>query len=118
MDCSRVRLWYVLIAGPSSPSTKATQESGSAALLHDITSKKQQENYDFLVSQTNCSTASDTLSCLRQAPYQAILSATVETNALLSYESLNITWGPVVDGVILKQTVRESLRAGKYARVG
>lgn len=95
----------------------AVMESGSAALLQDITSTKQQENYDFLVAQTNCNTASDTLSCLRQAPYQAILNTTLETNALLSYESLNITWGPVVDGVILKQTVRESLRAGKYARV-
>ncbi|KAL4072141.1 Alpha/Beta hydrolase protein [Scleroderma citrinum] len=95
----------------------AVMESGSIVPLHDITSVQQQENYDFLVTQTNCKTASDTLNCLRQVPYQALLNATLETNALLSYQSLNTTWKPAVDGVFLKQTVRESLRSGKYAKV-
>lgn len=95
----------------------AIMESGSAAPIHEITSEQQQENYDFLVAQTNCGGASDTLGCLREAPYEAIANATAQMTALLSYQSLNSTWGPLVDGVFLKQTVRQSLRAGKYARV-
>lgn len=95
----------------------AIMESGSAAPIHEITSEQQQENYDFLIAQTNCGGASDTLGCLREAPYEAIANATAQMTALLSYQSLNSTWGPLVDGVFLKQTVRQSLRAGKYARV-
>lgn len=95
----------------------AIMGSGSAAPIRDITSEQQQENYDFLVAQTNCSAASDTLNCLRQAPYDAIVNATAQMTALLSYQALNSTWGPLVDGVFLKQTIRQSLRAGKYARV-
>ncbi|KAI6026036.1 Alpha/Beta hydrolase protein [Pisolithus marmoratus] len=95
----------------------AIMESGSATPIREITSEQQQENYDFLVAQTNCNAASDTLSCLQKAPYDAIVNATAQMTALLSYQSLNSTWGPLVDGVFLKQTVRQSLRSGKYARI-
>ena len=97
--------------------SKAGQQSGSAFPLHDITSASQQENYDFIVAQTNCSGANDTLSCLRQVPYEAIMNAMEHTSYLNSYQSLNMTWAPLVDGVILKHTLRESLSIGKYARV-
>ena len=100
-----------------SPS-KAVQQSGSAFPLHDIASVPQQENYDFIVAQTNCSGANDTLSCLRQAPYEAVMNAMEHTGYFNSYKSLNLTWAPLVDGDILKHTLRESLSMGKYARVG
>ncbi|KAG6337021.1 hypothetical protein ID866_2081 [Astraeus odoratus] len=95
----------------------AVMESGSILQMHDITFPQQQENYDFLVEQTNCSIANDTLDCLRQAPYEAIVNATLKTPALLSYEALNITWRPLVDGVFIKQTVREALKQGRYASI-
>ena len=117
MDCFEVLLWYVPAVGLSSPS-KAIQQSGSAYPLHDIASASSQENYDFIVAQTNCSTANDTLTCLRQAPYEALVNAMSHTPYLASYQSLNITWSPLVDGVILKHTLQESLRIGKYASVG
>jgi len=117
MDCFEVLLWCVLTAGFLSLS-KLVQQSGSASPLHDIASAPQQENYDFIVAQTNCSAANDTLSCLRQAPYEAIMNAMLHTTYVNSYQSLNITWAPLVDGVILKHTLRESLSMGKYARVG
>ena len=109
-------LWYVSTVGFLSVS-KAGQQSGSAFPLHDITSASQQENYDFIVAQTNCSGANDTLSCLRQVPYEEIMNAMEHTSYLNSYQSLNMTWAPLVDGVILKHTLRESLSIGKYARV-
>ena len=116
-DCFEVLLWCVSTVGFLSPSN-AVQQSGSAFPLHDIASAPQQENYDFIVAQTNCSATNDTLSCLRQAPYEAIMNAMEHTTYLNSYQSLNMTWAPLVDGVILKHTLRESLSMDKYARVG
>ena len=117
MGCFEVLLWYVPAIGSSSLS-KTIQQSGSAYPLHDIASALPQESYDLIVAQTNCSTANDTLSCLRQAPYEALMNAMFHTPYYNSYQSLNITWAPLVDGVILKQTLQESLRMGKYASVG
>ena len=117
MDCFEVLLWYVSDVGLSFPS-KAIQQSGSAYPLHDIASALPQENYGFIVAQTNCSTANDTLGCLRQASYEALMNAMFHTPYLNSYQSLNVTWAPLVDGVILKHTLQESLRMGKYASVG
>ena len=45
------------------------------------------------------------------------MNAMEQTGYVNSYQSLNLTWTPVVDGVILKHTLRESLSMGKYARV-
>ncbi|KIM54022.1 hypothetical protein SCLCIDRAFT_137622 [Scleroderma citrinum Foug A] len=95
----------------------AVMQSGSALPLHNIASGPQQENYDFIVAQTNCSAENDTLSCLRQAPYEAVMNAMEHTSYLNSYQSVNVTWAPLVDGVILNHTLRESLSMGKYARV-
>ncbi|KAH7883016.1 Alpha/Beta hydrolase protein [Phlebopus sp. FC_14] len=93
----------------------AVMESGSASPMHDISSG--QANYDFLVSQTNCTGANDTLSCLRVAPYQSIVNAVLQTTPLLSYQALNTSWKPLVDGVFLKQITRQALNAGKYAKI-
>ena len=117
LDCFEVLLWYVPTVDLSSPS-KVIQLSGSAFPLHHIASALPQDNYDFIVAQTNCSTESDTLSCLRQAPYEALMDAMFQTPYLNSYQSLNMTWAPLVDGDILKHTLQESLRMGKYATVG
>lgn len=57
--------------------------------MHDITFQHAQDNYDFLVEQANCTSASDTLDCLRQAPYQTIIDAVLQTVPLLSYQALN-----------------------------
>ncbi|KAF9224875.1 alpha/beta-hydrolase [Gyrodon lividus] len=96
----------------------AVMESGSATPMHDIgTFQEAQKNYDFIVDQTNCTSATDTLNCLRQAPYESIVNAVLETIPLLSYQALNTSWQPLVDGVFLKQSARQALKQGKYARV-
>ncbi|KAF9238913.1 Alpha/Beta hydrolase protein [Melanogaster broomeanus] len=94
----------------------AIMESGAASPMHDITYQGAQNNYDLIVAQTNCTSATDTLSCLREAPYQSIVNAVVLTTPLLSYQALNTSWKPLVDGVFFKQSVRQSLKLGKYAR--
>ncbi|KAF8125294.1 sterol esterase [Boletus edulis] len=91
--------------------------SGSVNPNFDISYPRAQGYYDFLVAQTNCSIASDTLDCLRQAPYESIYSAVMQIPSVYSYQAVNLSWGPLVDGVFLKQSTRQSLSQGKYAQV-
>ncbi|KAF8129906.1 Alpha/Beta hydrolase protein [Boletus edulis] len=95
----------------------AVMVSGSVLPSFDITFPRAQGIYDFLVAQTNCSIASDTLDCLRQAPYESIYNAVLQTPSIFSYQAGNISWGPLVDGVFLRQSIRESLSQGKYLQV-
>jgi len=95
----------------------AVMESGSAFPLHDITFPQPQDNYDFLLEKTNCSTVDNTLDCLRRAPYKSIHDAVLQTPPVFSYQALNLSWVPLVDGVFLKQSIRQSLSQGLYARV-
>ncbi|EGO01172.1 hypothetical protein SERLA73DRAFT_159669 [Serpula lacrymans var. lacrymans S7.3] len=93
----------------------AVMESGTATPIGDIS--YGQTNYDIIVAAANCTSAEDTLGCLRAAPYEAILDGVLATAPLLSYQSLDTSWHPMVDGVILKRSIRQSLAAGTYARV-
>lgn len=51
----------------------AFMQSGSPIPVGDIT--HGQPYYDALVSQTGCSTSSDTLQCLRQVPFSKLKAA-------------------------------------------
>ena len=62
----------------------AFMESGSPSPNGDITDGQPQ--YDALVSATNCTGASDTLSCLRAAPFDAIKAAMDASPSIASYE--------------------------------
>ncbi|KAF8550231.1 alpha/beta-hydrolase [Imleria badia] len=91
--------------------------SGSASPIYDITLQQAQRNYDLLLEQTNCTATNDTLDCLRQAPYDSIQNAVLQTPSIFSYQATNLSWGPLIDGVFLKQSIRQSLSQGKYAQV-
>lgn len=93
----------------------AVLQSGFAWPTTDI--EVGQSVYDGLVASTNCTAARSTLDCLRAAPYDAIMRAVNATPADFGYTSLNLTWVPRVDGGFLQRTPRESLEAGKYAKV-
>ncbi|EIW78572.1 sterol esterase [Coniophora puteana RWD-64-598 SS2] len=93
----------------------AVMESGTASALKDISTG--QDNFDFIVAQTNCTSAADKLDCLRDAPYDAILNAVLATPALLDYRALNTSWHAFVDGTFLTQSAQQALASGAYARV-
>ncbi|KAL0946484.1 hypothetical protein HGRIS_012701 [Hohenbuehelia grisea] len=76
-----------------------------------------QGDYDFLVSETNCSAQADTLSCLRHAPYEDMLAAINRTANVFSYQSLNFAWTPRIDGAMIQRQPYESLVQGKYLKV-
>ncbi|KAF9234882.1 Alpha/Beta hydrolase protein [Melanogaster broomeanus] len=76
----------------------AFMQSGSPFFVGDIA--HGQKHYDALVDETGCSTASDTLQCLREAPYDmfsrdlspsSFVPVFAMTRAHFSFTTLNIT---------------------------
>ncbi|KAF8261988.1 carotenoid ester lipase precursor [Lactarius quietus] len=93
----------------------AFMQSGSPLPVGDLTTGQQY--YDFLVERTNCSGSSDTLECLRTAPYEELMDAVNLTPSLYSYQSLAFTWQPYVDGVFLVDRPQKLIQQGKVARI-
>lgn len=59
-------------------------QSGSPIPVGDMS--QGQKYYDLIVNETGCSGASDTLQCLREAPYDKFKSAMDATPALFTYQ--------------------------------
>ncbi|KAN0124160.1 Alpha/Beta hydrolase fold, partial [Lactarius tabidus] len=93
----------------------AFMESGSPIPTSDITAG--QPYYDFLVESTGCSGSSDTLACLRAAPYDELKAAMDSTPSVFSYQSVAIAWLPRVDGIFLVDDPQELLQRGEVARI-
>ena len=66
---------------------------------------------------TGCTSAPDTLECLRAAPYATLRDAVDTTPVLNSPNGMDITWSISVDGDLVKKPLRQYIRKGCYARV-
>jgi len=93
----------------------AFMQSGSPQPTSDITAG--QPYYDFLVESTNCSCSSDTLECLRDAPFEQLVDAINLTPSVFSYQSVALAWPPRVDGVFLVDDPQKLLQRGEVARI-
>ncbi|KIJ10877.1 hypothetical protein PAXINDRAFT_85351 [Paxillus involutus ATCC 200175] len=93
----------------------AFMQSGSPLPVGDIS--QGQKYYDALVSETGCLNASDTLQCLREAPYEALLDAVNQSPSLYSYQSLVLAWQPRVDGIFLTDDPQRLIQQGSVADV-
>ncbi|KAF8262659.1 carotenoid ester lipase precursor [Lactarius quietus] len=113
----------------------AFMESGSPLSVGDIT--HGQQYYDDIVELTGCSGSSDTLACLRAAPYDKLRVAMDSTPSIFSYQvrglpptdrpnvvaaknhpqSLALAWQPRVDGVFLVDDPQKLVQQGKVARI-
>ena len=69
------------------------------------------------MQSTGCTSAPDTLECLRAAPYATLKDAVETTPALPSPNGLDITWSISVDGDLIKKSLRQYVHEGHYARV-
>ncbi|KIJ59046.1 hypothetical protein HYDPIDRAFT_118871 [Hydnomerulius pinastri MD-312] len=93
----------------------AFMESGSPIPVGDIT--HGQPYYDALVYETGCSTSSDTLQCLREVPYETLLSAVNQSPGIFAYQSLVLAWLPRVDGVFLTEDPQYLVQQGSVADI-
>ncbi|KAF9464209.1 carotenoid ester lipase precursor [Collybia nuda] len=99
-------------------------QSGSPIPVGDITNG--QKYYDAIVSQTGCSGASDTLSCLRTVPYAKLKAAINQSPGIFAYQaciiddmmnSLILAWLPRADGVFLSDNPQKLVQQGKVANI-
>ncbi|KAF8318770.1 alpha/beta-hydrolase [Clavulina sp. PMI_390] len=90
-------------------------QSGSPIPVGDIT--HGQKYYDSVVSSVGCSSASDTLACLRTVSYATIKAAINKTPSIFAYQSLDLAWLPRVDGVFLTDAPFNLVANGVVANV-
>ncbi|GJE92632.1 carotenoid ester lipase precursor [Phanerochaete sordida] len=78
---------------------------------------KGQPFYDILVNETGCQGTPDTLQCLREVPFEAIVKAVNDTPSSNSYQSVNLAWTPRADGVFLPKDPQQLVAEGSVASV-
>ncbi|GJE92626.1 carotenoid ester lipase precursor [Phanerochaete sordida] len=93
----------------------AFMESGSPFAMNDIT--HGQQTYDGIVEQVGCAGAKDTLECLRQASFQALMDVVNASPGLTSPLALNLPWAPLVDGVFLTDDPQKLVARGAIANI-
>ena len=85
--------------------------------MYKTDSPKYQAIYDQLVQSTGCTSASDTLECLRAAPYATLADAIDNTVSLFSPNGLDLTWGISIDGELVQKSLNQYVNEGCYAKV-
>ncbi|KAK3988796.1 sterol esterase precursor [Cladorrhinum sp. PSN332] len=95
----------------------AIMNSGSIVPADPVDCPKGQEIYDAVVLKSGCNTAADTLTCLRNLPYDKFLSSANSVPAILSYNSVALSYLPRPDGVALTKSADLLIKEKKYAAV-
>ncbi|KIH93242.1 triacylglycerol lipase [Sporothrix brasiliensis 5110] len=95
----------------------AIMDSGSIVPADPVDCPKGQAVYNQVVAKAGCSSSSDTLSCLRTAPYNTFLNAVNSVPGILSYSSVALSYLPRPDGVVLVDSPDVLIRNNKYAAV-
>ncbi|RAK95454.1 putative triacylglycerol lipase (LipA) [Aspergillus ibericus CBS 121593] len=85
----------------------AIMESGNAVGPPWNGTDWYQPMYDQLVNATNCTTATDTLQCLREVPFDSLYA--------VAYDG--IEWFGTIDGIFLKEFPQISITEGRFAKV-
>ncbi|KAJ7713986.1 carotenoid ester lipase precursor [Mycena metata] len=93
----------------------AIMDSGAPLWLGSIT--HGQQYYDQIVKDVGCARSQDTLDCLRNAPFEALMSATNSTPNLFVYQALAEAWIPRVDGDFLKDDPQRLFLRGSVANI-
>lgn len=91
--------------------------SGSIVPADPVDCAKCQVVYDTVVEEANCSSASDTLECLREADYDTFLNAANSVPGVLSYSSVALSYLPRPDGTALPKSPDLLALDGSYAAV-
>lgn len=95
----------------------AIMNSGSVVPADPVDCPKGQAIYNTVVARAGCASAADTLACLRALPYAKFLEASNSVPAILSYNSVALSYLPRPDGRILSDSPDRLVKQNKYAAV-
>ncbi|KAK0737865.1 Alpha/Beta hydrolase protein [Schizothecium vesticola] len=95
----------------------AIMNSGSITPTDPVDCPKGQVVYDAVVKKAGCASSPDTLACLRALPYPQFLDAANSVPAILSYNSVALSYLPRPDGKLLTLSPDLLVKQGKYAAV-
>ncbi|KAI9369165.1 Alpha/Beta hydrolase protein [Aspergillus egyptiacus] len=95
----------------------AIMNSGGIVPADPVDGVKGQAVYDAVVAEAGCSSAEDTLECLRGVDYDVFLDAANSVPGILSYHSVALSYLPRPDGTALTDSPDVLAKAGKYARI-
>ncbi|KAJ7046422.1 carotenoid ester lipase precursor [Mycena alexandri] len=93
----------------------AFMQSGSPIPVGPL--ENGQKYYDAIVQQVGCSSAADTLACLRTVPYTLLKAAQDASPFIFSFHSLVLAWLPREDGVFLSDNPQRLVQQGKVSPV-
>ncbi|KAJ7046421.1 Alpha/Beta hydrolase protein [Mycena alexandri] len=93
----------------------AFMQSGSPIPVGPI--ENGQKYYDQIVQETGCSSATDTLECLRTVPYATLKAAQDASPFIFSYQSLLLAWLPRADGTFLSDNPQRLVQQGLVAKI-
>ncbi|EIW80165.1 sterol esterase [Coniophora puteana RWD-64-598 SS2] len=116
-----ISIWMQMLANDGQLNglfSGAVTQSGFTEAFHDIS--EQQPVYDQIVSLTNCTNppqGNTTLDCIRAVDYQTLVNAVNQVPPLLSYQSLDTSFRPTIDGDLFTRTLRDSMNGDLYAKV-
>ena len=95
----------------------AIMNSGSIVPADPVDCPKGQAIYDEVVAKAGCVGAKDTLACLRALPLDKFTAAANSVPAILSYNSVALSYLPRPDGKVLTKSPDLLVKEGKYAAV-
>lgn len=98
----------------------AMMNSGSIFPVEDVRTGKANDIYQTVVDNANCSSAQDTLSCLREADYNTFLNAATSVPSFFGFRSVDLAYLPRPDPndtAFFSQSPESSIASGAYARV-
>ncbi|EXJ95768.1 triacylglycerol lipase [Capronia coronata CBS 617.96] len=88
------------------------ESGGSVSFSRYLNASEWDLYYNNITRATNCSSAPDTLACLRQVPIET-LSAVFNSSATAQVPG----WGPHIDNDLLLESGVKQLREGKFVKV-
>lgn len=98
----------------------AIMDSGSLFPVEDVRTGKAKVIYQTVVDNANCSSAQDTLSCLREADYTTFLNAANSVPSYFGYRSVDLAYLPRPDPndtAFFSESPETSVQNGAFTRV-
>jgi carboxylesterase type B len=69
--------------------------------------------FDQVVEDVGCAGQKDEVACLKKADLQALRDSALRLSTSLQYTTSSFTWGPVIDGKFLTESLSDVVRKGK-----